>query len=146
MVSSNASLSYEEIIAAAEPTQPLFFQLYKHADNKIAEKRVRTVEQLGYKAIWLTVDALVPGKRERDIRSPWVLDELETGKREVYTDNIEGTESGDAGLGTAGALIANTDLDMTWETVGSMFSQPLLPESKDTSFMNLDNPLVTEHH
>ncbi|KAG6888969.1 hypothetical protein C0995_004608 [Termitomyces sp. Mi166 len=115
MVSSNASLSYEEIMAAAAPSQPIFFQLYKNVNDSIAEKRVRDVEQLGYKAICLTVDALVPGNREKDIRAPWVLEELESGNPEYYTETTYDVESGAAGFGTAGALIANDDRDMTWE-------------------------------
>ncbi|KAF8078484.1 FMN-dependent dehydrogenase-domain-containing protein [Lyophyllum atratum] len=116
MVSSNASLSYDEVMAAATPTQPLFFQLYKNSDDAIAEKRVRDVEKLGYKSIWLTVDALVPGNRERDIRSPWILDDMESGKPAFHVDVADGVvEGGDAGFGTAGALIANDDRDMTWE-------------------------------
>ena len=44
MVSSNASLSYAQIAEARiSPSQPLFFQLYKHRDDKIAEQRVREV-------------------------------------------------------------------------------------------------------
>ncbi|KAG6842547.1 hypothetical protein C0991_000073 [Blastosporella zonata] len=122
MVSSNASLSYEEIMAAAAPSQPLFFQLYKHANDSIAEKRVRNVEKLGYKSIWLTVDALVPGNREKDIRAPWILDELESTKPEYHADAEEHAEGGDAGFGTAGALIANDDRDMTWEKAYSCSS------------------------
>ncbi|KAG6910752.1 hypothetical protein DXG01_008284 [Tephrocybe rancida] len=115
MVSSNASLSYEEIMDAAAPSQPLFFQLYKNVNDSIAEKRVREVEKLGYKAIWLTVDALVPGNREKDIRAPWILDEMESGKPEYHPETEDNVESGDAGFGTAGALVANDDRDMTWE-------------------------------
>ena len=64
MVSSNASLSYKQIAEArVKPSQPLFFQLYKHRDDKVAEGRVREIEQLGYNAIFLTVDAIVPGNR-----------------------------------------------------------------------------------
>ncbi|KAG6832462.1 hypothetical protein H0H92_001508 [Tricholoma furcatifolium] len=116
MVSSNASLSYAEIMAASAPSQPLFFQLYKNVNDAVAEKRVRDVVNLGYKAIFLTVDALVPGNREKDIRAPWILDELETGTPEYHTDLADGEIAGrDAGFGTAGALIANDDRDMTWE-------------------------------
>jgi L-lactate dehydrogenase (cytochrome) len=118
MVSSNASLSYAEIMAASSPSQPIFFQLYKNSSDAIAEKRVREVEKLGYKSIWLTVDALVPGNREKDIRSPWVVDEMESGKPEFRVDVADGVvEGGDAGFGTAGALIANDDRDMTWGKV-----------------------------
>ncbi|KAI0639264.1 FMN-dependent dehydrogenase-domain-containing protein [Trametes polyzona] len=129
MVSSNASLSYAQIAEArVHPDQPLFFQLYKHRDDKIAEQRVREVIALGYKAIFLTVDAIVPGNRERDIRAPFELEEQEreaekvddrTGGGKAATDapakpKKEGGESVNL-LGTAGALIANDDLDMTWE-------------------------------
>jgi L-lactate dehydrogenase (cytochrome) len=114
MVSSNASCSPAEIISASGPGQPLFFQLYKNADDKIAEQRVRHVESLGYKAIFLTVDAIVPGSRERDIRSPWVLEEQDN----INTYYKEGDSVRDSNqLGTAGALITSDDQDMTWEKV-----------------------------
>lgn len=116
MVSSNASMSYAEIAAAAGPSQTLFFQLYKHADDATAEKRVREVEKLGYKSIWLTVDAIVPGNRERDIRSPSELEDMETGVTKVYEEGAADAEEGDM-FGTAGALIAHDDRDMTWEKV-----------------------------
>lgn len=123
MVSSNASLSPATIMEAAHPSQTLFFQLYKHRNDDIAEKRVREVERLGYKGIFLTVDAIVPGNRERDVRSPWILEEQETGP--VYyqeTDNDMLKE--DVNLfGTAGALIANDDRDMTWEKVRNWSSE-----------------------
>ncbi|KAJ7727840.1 FMN-dependent dehydrogenase-domain-containing protein [Mycena maculata] len=114
MVSSNASMSPAEIIAAAAPSQPLFFQLYKNVNDAVAEKRVRDVERLGYKAICLTVDAVVPGNREKDIKSPWVMEDLERGSPKLHVEG-EGTEDGDAVFGTAGALIVNDDRDMTWE-------------------------------
>ncbi|KAF8216084.1 FMN-dependent dehydrogenase-domain-containing protein [Mycena galopus ATCC 62051] len=96
MVSSNASMSYAEIIQATPPSHPMFFQLYKHANDAEAEKRVREVERLGYKAIFLTVDA--------DIKSPWVIEDLESGAPKVRQL-----------FGTAGALIVHDDRDMTWE-------------------------------
>ncbi|KAF5390214.1 hypothetical protein D9757_002803 [Collybiopsis confluens] len=113
MVSSNASLSYSEIAAAAAPSQTLFFQLYKHKDDDVALQRIQEVEHLGYKAIFLTVDAIVPSNRERDVRSPWVLDDQENGHK-FFIDG-EGAADADPGLGIAGALIANDDRDMTWE-------------------------------
>ncbi|KIY45449.1 hypothetical protein FISHEDRAFT_49216 [Fistulina hepatica ATCC 64428] len=114
MVSSNASLSYEQIMAAAAPGQTIFFQLYKDARDEVAERRVHDVEALGYKAIFLTVDAIVPGKREFDIRSPWYLEEQERGGPLEYVEEQTGTPDGNL-LGTAGALISGTDQDMTWE-------------------------------
>ncbi|PFH54603.1 hypothetical protein AMATHDRAFT_52242 [Amanita thiersii Skay4041] len=117
MVSSNASLSFTEIAQAAGDGQVLFFQLYKHRDDILAERRVRAVEAAGYKAIFLTVDAIVPGNREKDIRCPWVLEDEEAGVPPVYVEDTVGAASGgEANLfGTAGALIANDDRSMTWE-------------------------------
>lgn len=118
MVSYNASLSYQEIIEAAYPSQPLFFQLYKHSNDSIAEKCVREVEALGYKAIFLTVDAVMPARRERDVRAPWEIEDMERGTPEVYNGSVdESTSDGVDSLGTAGALIAPIDRDMTWEKV-----------------------------
>ncbi|KAK0245838.1 FMN-dependent dehydrogenase-domain-containing protein [Armillaria nabsnona] len=113
MVSSNASLSYAEIAAAASPSQPLFFQFYKSSDDTTAEKRVREVEKLGYKAIWLTVDAIVAGKREIDIKSPWELETIENGKPTYHSD-LDSLELVDE-TGTAGALVSKDDQNMTWE-------------------------------
>ncbi|KAF6766328.1 cytochrome b2 [Ephemerocybe angulata] len=113
MVSSNASLSPEAIIEAATPSQTLFFQLYKNRVDELAEKRVRNIEQLGYRAIFLTVDAIVAGNREEDIRSPWVLEELESGQPAVWDENapVEDVNLG----GTAGNLVNRDDRNMTWE-------------------------------
>ncbi|KAG7450375.1 uncharacterized protein BT62DRAFT_984887, partial [Guyanagaster necrorhizus] len=113
MVSSNASLSYAEIASAASSSQPLFFQFYKSSDNAVAEQRIREVEKLGYKAIWLTVDAIVAGKREIDIKSPWELETIENGKPTYHSD-LDGLELVDE-TGTAGALVSKDDQDMTWE-------------------------------
>ncbi|KAK0198453.1 FMN-dependent dehydrogenase-domain-containing protein [Armillaria mellea] len=113
MVSSNASLSYAEIAAAASPSQPLFFQFYKSSDDATAEKRLREVEKLGYKAIWLTVDAIVAGKREVDIKSPWELETIENGKPTYHSD-LDSLELVDE-TGTAGALVSKDDQNMTWE-------------------------------
>jgi L-lactate dehydrogenase (cytochrome) len=120
MVSSNASLPFHEIAKATHPGQTLFFQLYKPHDNIQAEQRVRAVEEAGYKAIFLTVDAIVAGRRERDIRSPWVLEDEERGFSPVHSEEGEVGSALEAelnSLGTAGALIADNDRNMTWEKV-----------------------------
>lgn len=119
MVSSNASLSYAEIMAAAAPSQTLFFQLYKNKDDGVAEARVREVEQLGYKALFLTVDALVAGNREADIRSPWTLEDQESGTTPVWDENAPVDEINLGG--TAGALVNNDDRDMTWEKASAQY-------------------------
>ncbi|TFK57135.1 hypothetical protein OE88DRAFT_1730547 [Heliocybe sulcata] len=125
MVSSNASLSAEQIAQARlSPDQVLFFQLYKNKDDAVAEERVKEVERLGYKAIFLTVDAITPGNRERDIRAPFVLEAEEAEAeakggvekpRTVGQVQKQEEESQVNNEGTAGALIRFVDQDMSWE-------------------------------
>jgi L-lactate dehydrogenase (cytochrome) len=100
------------------PTQPLFFQLYKKRDDSEAEELVKEVESMGYSAIFLTVDAIVAGRRDRDIKAPFVLEvqEKEATKQQPSTEDPQEEEEGM--LGTAGALVAGNDVDMTWEKVG----------------------------
>ncbi|KAI6031865.1 FMN-dependent dehydrogenase-domain-containing protein [Pisolithus microcarpus] len=115
MVSSNSSLSYTQVAGArGSSEQPLFFQLYKHKNDDIAARCIREVEELGYKAIFLTVDALVPSNRELDTRAPHYLEEYENQGKIIHGKSTY--KSGDVSiLGTAGGLIVNNDLDMTWE-------------------------------
>ena len=130
MVSSHASLSYADIASArTDPSQPLFFQLYKLGGSRALE-RVREVERLGYSAIFLTVDAPVAGHRELDIHAPFVLAEQER-EAERARKMEKGTEEGpdlpqepepdEKGEGTAGAMLNTVDRDMSWEKVSDKF-------------------------
>jgi len=119
MVSTNASLSPAQIAAArVSPEQVLFFQLYKRREDVLALKLIREIEALGYSAIFLTVDAVVPGSRERDIKAPWVLEdqEREAEGKPPAADDPQGEDVGNT-LGTAGGLSMGDDADMTWEKV-----------------------------
>ncbi|KIJ56594.1 hypothetical protein M422DRAFT_57288 [Sphaerobolus stellatus SS14] len=124
MVSSNTSCSFEELAEARiNPDQPLFFQLYKNKNDEVAKARVKLVEDLGYKAIFLTVDAVVMSNRERDIKAKPADEDEESLAKDVKdaspTDKVMGAEDSEEEeynvSGTAGALIENDDRDMTWE-------------------------------
>ncbi|PVF94761.1 FMN-dependent alpha-hydroxy acid dehydrogenase [Serendipita vermifera] len=83
-ISSNASRSIEDIAAAKLADQPLFFQLYLNKDREKSAEILRKVERLGFKAVMLTVDAPVLGKRERDIKNrPPSEDKEDTGRTGV---------------------------------------------------------------
>ncbi|KAF6790018.1 glycolate oxidase [Colletotrichum sojae] len=63
------SASIESIFdARVDSSQPLFFQLYVDRDRSKAEAIIRRAEALGARAIFVTVDSPVIGKRERDER------------------------------------------------------------------------------
>ncbi|GAA5959291.1 hypothetical protein JCM21900_003917 [Sporobolomyces salmonicolor] len=68
-ISANASVGFEEIASQAEEGQTLFYQLYVNKDRAKTEAQLKRVAKAGYKAIIVTVDAPVAGKRERDERS-----------------------------------------------------------------------------
>jgi isopentenyl diphosphate isomerase/L-lactate dehydrogenase-like FMN-dependent dehydrogenase len=128
IVSTNASFSASEIAAArVSPTQPLFFQLYKKRDDSEAEKLVKEVETLGYDAIFLTVDAMIAGRRDRDIKASFVLEDQEGGAMKQQPSAEDPKEEEGVLLGTAGALVAASDVDMTWERVG-LFKINIYPE------------------
>ncbi|KAL4883127.1 FMN-dependent dehydrogenase-domain-containing protein [Aspergillus karnatakaensis] len=67
-VCNMAGCTKREIAQARGPDQALFWQLYAKADLGVSEAEVREAVALGYRGIALTVDAIWPGKRERDIR------------------------------------------------------------------------------
>lgn len=57
-----------EVVAAGKPHQPFFFQLYVNSDRSKTEALLRSAKELGVKALQVTVDAPIPGKREADER------------------------------------------------------------------------------
>lgn len=67
-ISSNASYSLRDIIKAGNPNQSFFFQLYVNTDRSKTIEVLQEARLLGVKAIMVTVDAPVAGKRESDER------------------------------------------------------------------------------
>ena len=63
--------SMEEVADAA--SGPLWFQLY-HRGYEITDKLVHRAEEAGYSAICLTVDSVMGGRKERDIRNRYERD------------------------------------------------------------------------
>ena len=57
------------IISAAPDNYPFFFQLYVNSDRPKTTELLKQARSLGIKAIFVTVDAPVPGKREADERA-----------------------------------------------------------------------------
>lgn len=67
-ISSNASYPLADIVSSGQPGQPFFLQLYVDSERHKTEELLRHAKQLGVKAVFVTVDAPVPGKREADER------------------------------------------------------------------------------
>jgi isopentenyl diphosphate isomerase/L-lactate dehydrogenase-like FMN-dependent dehydrogenase len=73
-LSTLSSVSPAELAAAA-PKATLWFQLYCSRDRGFTEELVAGVAEAGFKALVLTVDVPVIGRRERDLRAAFALPE-----------------------------------------------------------------------
>jgi isopentenyl diphosphate isomerase/L-lactate dehydrogenase-like FMN-dependent dehydrogenase len=73
-LSTLSSVSPAELTAAA-PGAPQWFQLYCSRDRGFTQELVAGVADAGFKALVLTVDVPVVGRRERDLRTAFSLPE-----------------------------------------------------------------------
>lgn len=110
-ISSNASFSLKSIVDAAPSSQPFFFQLYVNSDHEKTVELLKTVSGLGVKAIFVTVDAPVPGKREADERA---------AQEQTVKSAISGGESSKDKKGSGfGRLMAQyIDKALNWDDLG----------------------------
>ena len=70
-LSTLGTRSIEDVAAVA--TGPLWYQLYVWRDRGLSRELVQRAKDSGYKAIMLTVDTAVFGRRERDVRRGFTL-------------------------------------------------------------------------
>ncbi len=72
MVLSSLSTTSPENVAASTDGS-LWFQLYIYKDRELTKSVIQRVEQLGYKALCITVDAPLLGRREKDVHNRFSL-------------------------------------------------------------------------
>jgi 4-hydroxymandelate oxidase len=73
-VFSTLSSRSMEAIARCEPMGPRWFQLYLQPDIESSRKLVKRAEAAGFGAIVVTVDTVVLGNRDRQIRSGFAME------------------------------------------------------------------------
>jgi 4-hydroxymandelate oxidase len=71
ILSTLSNTPVEAVVAAA--SGPVWFQLYVYRDRQATEGLVRRAEAAGCRALVLTVDAPLLGRRERDVRNRFRL-------------------------------------------------------------------------
>jgi len=124
ILSTLSTSSIEEVMAAA--TGPVWFQLYVYKDRQATLSLVQRAESAGCKAIALTVDAQVWGRRERDIKNRFRLPQGLTIKnlmpsgREQFPD-----EKADSGL--AAYVTWQFDPTLSWKDVEWLCSKSKIP-------------------
>ena len=114
-----STLSNTSVEAVAEAARgPLWFQLYVYKDRGATRDLVRRVEAAGCRALVLTVDAPMLGRRERDVRNSFAL------PPEFRVENLQATPygnvervRGESGLASYFASMLDPSLtfqDLTW--------------------------------
>jgi 4-hydroxymandelate oxidase len=109
-----ATTSIEEVMAIA--TGPVWFQLYVFRDRALTASLVQRAEAAGCKAVVLTIDVPVPGKRERDVRNRFTLPE-HLFLKNLWPAGLEKLPKGIADSGMAAYVAANFDSALTWKDV-----------------------------
>jgi 4-hydroxymandelate oxidase len=124
-VLSTLSTQPVETVCAAAPGS-VWFQLYVYKDRALTEALIRRVESAGARALVLTVDAPVLGKRERDIRNTFCLPD---GLRieNMLPAGMAGLPSADMTSGLATYFASLLDPSLSWGDLDWLRSVTRLP-------------------
>ncbi len=112
-LSTISTFSIEEVMAVA--TGPVWFQLYVFKDRAISASLVKRAEVAGCKAIVFTVDAPLLGRRERDVRNQFKLDDLSV--KNLLPAGLQKFPDGSAGFGLAPRIASLFDPALTWRDI-----------------------------
>jgi 4-hydroxymandelate oxidase len=123
VLSTLSNTAVEDVVAAA--TGPVWFQLYVYRDRGATEALIRRVEAAGCRALVVTVDAPLIGRRERDVRNRFTLpDDLRIENLHAGFDRLPASAT-DSGL--AAYVSALLDPDLAWRDIGWLRSITKLP-------------------
>eukprot|EP00744_Colponema_vietnamica_P009106 GILI01012976.1.p1 GENE.GILI01012976.1~~GILI01012976.1.p1 ORF type:complete len:414 (-),score=101.21 GILI01012976.1:129-1193(-) len=140
-LSSWSTTSLEDV-AQATPDALRWFQLYVYKDRVVTERLVRRAEAHGYRAILLTVDTPLLGKREPDVRNRFELPPHLTMANFVS----EGPKSeGKQESGLALYVASLIDRTLTWEDIKWLQSITKLPIVVKGIITAEDTKIAVEH-
>jgi isopentenyl diphosphate isomerase/L-lactate dehydrogenase-like FMN-dependent dehydrogenase len=124
MLSTLSTSSIEEVMP--EATGPVWFQLYVYKDREATLSLVQRAESAGCKAIALTVDAQVWGRRERDIKNRFRLPQGLSIKNLMPAGRAQfPKEKADSGL--AAYVTWQFDPTLSWKDVDWLSSKSKIP-------------------
>ncbi|WP_437295538.1 alpha-hydroxy acid oxidase [Sorangium sp. So ce426] len=121
---STLSTTSLEAVAGASPG-PKWFQLYVHKDRGLTRALVERAESSGYRALMLTVDTPVLGRRIADVRNGFALPEglVMANLADVAT----AAPAEERGSLLASYVASRHDASLTWRDVGWLASLTRLP-------------------
>ena len=141
-LSSLATASIEQVAAAADDL--LWFQLYVYRDREVTRDLVQRAEAAGARALVLTVDAPLLGRRERDVRNRFAL------PPGLTVANLTGAGLGaltaaGAESGLAAYFTSRLDASLTWRDVDWLRGITRLPVIVKGVHRPDDARLAVEH-
>ncbi|KAI9745461.1 MAG: hypothetical protein M1818_000995 [Claussenomyces sp. TS43310] len=125
IISNNASMTPEQIVADSAPGQIFGWQLYVQNDREKSEAMLARMHALPdkIKFICLTLDAAVPGKREEDERASHVGAALPVPSAIQGADKDAEGKAIDGGGGVGKQLFQGTAADLTWKSTLAWLAQ-----------------------
>jgi len=124
VLSTLSNTSIEDVMAHA--AGPVWFQLYIYKDREATRGLIHRAENAGCKAIVLTVDAPMWGRRERDVRNGFQLPPGLTVKNLLPAGKDEFSKKVD-GSGLAAYIASVIDPSVTWKDIEWLRSITKLP-------------------
>ncbi|MGN6109155.1 MAG: alpha-hydroxy acid oxidase [Kofleriaceae bacterium] len=124
VLSTLSNTAVEQVVAAA--TGPVWFQLYVYRDRAATEALVRRVEAAGCRALVLTVDAPLLGRRERDVRNRFALPPG-LGIENMHAEGYARVPARPGESGLAAYFAELLDPALTWDAIAWLRSITSLP-------------------
>ena len=124
VLSTLSTTAVEDVVAAA--SGPVWFQLYVYKDRAATEALVRRVEAAGCRALVLTVDAPLLGRRERDVKNRFALPP-HLGIQNMHAHGYAALGAADGDSGLAAYVATLIDPALTWDAVSWLRSITALP-------------------
>lgn len=136
-----ATVPIEDVTRVCEA--PVWFQLYVFRDRAVTQDIVRRAEEAGCRALVLTVDAQIWGKREADIRNGF---QLPTGtKMENVLARGQSFPENAQGSGLAAYVHSLFDPGLTWRDVEWLCSITSLPVMVKGIVRGDDGAMAVQH-
>jgi 4-hydroxymandelate oxidase len=124
ILSTLSNTKVEDVVAAA--SGPVWFQLYVYKNRAATEALVRRVEAAGCRALVLTVDAPLLGRRERDVRNRFGLPP-ELGVENLNAAGYAPVPAMGGESGLAAYFADLLDPSLTWDALTWLRSITKLP-------------------
>jgi len=125
-LSTLSNTTIEDVIKAADG-HPVFFQLYIYKDREATRELVQRAEAAGAKALVLTVDAPLWGKREKDVHNHFTLPDGLQLKNLVSKMKELPKAAKDSGSGLEAYVTSYFDSNLTWKDIDWLRSITKIP-------------------